>query len=266
MAATPSELRAAVRSQAKPGRAAALETFFKTGPGEYGEGDRFLGLTVPQVRRLVRRFHPVDFDAIAALVASPYHEERLLALLLLVERYRKGTDADRARAHRLYLKSLPHINNWDLVDATAEHVVGPHAVGRPRLLAWAASKNLWRRRIAIVSTFHSIRRNRFGDTLAVAARLLHDPEDLLHKATGWMLREVGKRDPALLERFLRRHHRVMPRTMLRYAIERFPEAKRKAYLKGAVTSPAGRRARGAAAARGIRTGRPPAPPSAPPSG
>ena len=230
MAATPPELRAAVRALADPARAANLRSFFKTGPGEYGEGDRFLGLTVPQVRGLLRRFHPVDFAALPAILRSPFHEERLLGLLLLVERYRKGTDADRDRAHRLYWKSLPHINNWDLVDVTAEHVVGPHGAGRARLLAWAGSKNLWCRRIAIVSTFHAIRRNRFGDTLAVARRLLRDPEDLLHKATGWMLREVGKRDAAVLERFLRRHHRVMPRTMLRYAIERFPEAKRKRYL------------------------------------
>jgi 3-methyladenine DNA glycosylase AlkD len=233
---TPAEFREAVRALADPARSAILQKFFKTGPGEYGEGDRFLGLTVPQVRSLVRRFHPADFDAIAAFVASPFHEERLLALLLLVERYRKGTDAERARAHRLYWKCLPHINNWDLVDVTAEHVVGPHEAGRARLLAWAASKNRWCRRIAIVSTFYSIRRNRFGDTLAVAKRLLRDPEDLLHKATGWMLREVGKRDPAVLEGFLRRHHRVMPRTMLRYAIERFPEAKRRAYLKGTISS------------------------------
>jgi 3-methyladenine DNA glycosylase AlkD len=244
------EIRAAVRALADPARAAILQRFFKTGPGEYGEGDRFLGLTVPQVRRLVRRFHPVEWAEFPPLLGSPFHEERLLGLLLLVERYRRGTPAERERTHRLYLKSLPFINNWDLVDATAEHVVGPHGVGRTRLLAWAASKNLWCRRIAIVSTFHSIRRNRFGDTLAVARRLLRDPEDLLHKATGWMLREVGKRDPAVLERFLRRHHRDMPRTMLRYAIERFPEAKRKAYLKGTLTPPAGRRAGPDAAGRG----------------
>jgi 3-methyladenine DNA glycosylase AlkD len=260
LAATTSELRAAIRALARPARAAVLQAFFKTAPGDYGEGDRFLGLTVPQVRGLVRRFHPAEFDVIGALVASPFHEERLLALLLLVERYRKGTESERTRAHRLYWKSLRHVNNWDLVDATAEHVVGPHAVGRARLLAWAASKNLWCRRIAIVSTFHSIRRHRFGDTLAVARRLLRDPEDLLHKATGWMLREVGKRDPAVLEGFLRRHHRVMPRTMLRYAIERFPEAKRKAWLRGTVTLPGGPRARAAAAVRGSRTGRPPARP------
>jgi len=229
-----SELQKAVRDLGRPARAKILQGFFKTGPGEYGEGDRFLGLTVPQVRHLVRRFHPADFPAIAALLRSPFHEERLLGLLLLVERYRKGSDADRRTAYRLYCRNFSCINNWDLVDATAEHVVGPHAVGRAQLLSWAASPNLWIRRIAIVSTFHSIRRNRFDDTLAVARRLLRDEEDLIHKATGWMLREVGKRDVAALESFLRRYGRSMPRTMLRYAIERFPAAKRKAYLQGTV--------------------------------
>jgi len=229
-----SELQKAVRDLGRPARARFLQGFFKTGPGEYGEGDRFLGLTVPQVRRLVRRFHPADFPAIAAILRSPFHEERLLGLLLLVERYRKGSDADRAAAYRLYCRNFSCINNWDLVDATAEHVVGPHAVGRAQLLSWAASPNLWIRRIAIVSTFHSIRRNRFDDTLAVARRLLRDQEDLIHKAAGWMLREVGKRDVAALESFLRRYGGSMPRTMLRYAIERFPAAKRKAYLQGTV--------------------------------
>lgn len=228
------EVREALRGLADPTRAAVLRRFFKTGPGEYGEGDRFLGLTVPQVRLLVRRFHPAEFADLPELLRSPDHEERLLGLLLIVERCRKGSEADRNAAYRLYVKHFPHINNWDLVDASAEHVVGPHGVGRAQLLAWAASKNLWCRRIAIVSTFHSIRRGRFDDTLAVAARLLKDPEDLIHKATGWMLREVGKRDAGALEGFLKRHHRAMPRTMLRYAIERFPERKRKAYLRGTV--------------------------------
>ena len=227
------ELRNAVRKLGRPARAKILQGFFKTGPGEYGEGDRFLGLTVPQVRSLVRRFHPADFPAIAGILRSPWHEERLLGLLLLVERCRRGTDADRRAAYGLYCRSFPRINNWDLVDCSAEHVVGPHGVGRAQLLAWAASPSLWIRRIAIVSTFHAIRRNRFADSLAVARRLLRDPEDLIHKAAGWMLREVGKRDVAALESFLRRHGRAMPRTMLRYAIERFPAPKRRAYLRGA---------------------------------
>ncbi len=226
------EIRRAVRALGDPRRAAALQGFFKTGPGEYGQGDVFLGLRVPQTRSLIRRFHPADDAAIEGLLQSPIHEERLLALLLLVERYRRGTPEARDRAFALYVRNFERINNWDLVDASAEHVVGPHGVGRAQLLRWARSPHLWTRRIAIVSTLHSIRAGRFGDTLAVAAALLQDPEDLLHKATGWMLREVGKRDPAVLEAFLRRHHRKMPRTMLRYAIERFPESRRKAWLRG----------------------------------
>ena len=226
------EIRKALHALADPRRAKILQGFFKTGPGQYGEGDRFLGLTVPRIRELVRRFHPADFAELPPLLASPLHEERLLALFFLVRRYQEGSDADRAKAFRLYVKSFGRINNWDLVDASAEHLVGPHAVGRAQLLRWATSRNLWIRRIAIVSTFHSIRRGRFEDTLAVARRLLGDPQDLLHKATGWMLREVGKRDPGVLEGFLRRHHRAMPRTMLRYAIERLPEARRRAWLAG----------------------------------
>lgn len=225
-------MQQAVRALGRPARAAGLQRFFKTGPGDYGEGDRFLGLTVPQVRSLARRFHPADFAAIAAILRSPFHEERLLGLLLLVERYREGSESDRAAAYRLYCRSFRSVNNWDLVDSSAEYIAGAHAVGRAQLLAWASSPNLWIRRIAIVSTFYSIRRNRFGDTLAVARRLLRDDQDLVHKAVGWMLREVGKRDVAALESFLRRHARAMPRTMLRYAIERFPAARRRAYLRG----------------------------------
>jgi hypothetical protein len=228
------EVRKALRALADPVRAAGLQRFFKTGPGEYGEGDRFIGLTMPQIRSLVRRFHPAEFAALPAIIRSPIHEERMLGLLLLVERYLRGTTSDRRAAYRLYVRSFPWINNWDLVDVTAAHVVGAHGPGRAQLLSWAASKNLWARRIAIVSTFHSIGRNRFADSLALAKRLLHDEEDLIHKAVGWMLREVGKRDAAALESFLRRHHRSMPRTMLRYAIERFPERKRKAYLSGTI--------------------------------
>jgi len=221
-----------MRALAAPKRATALRGYFKTGPGEYGEGDQFIGLTVPQVRGLVRRFRPAGDDAISALLRSPIHEERLLALLLLVDRYERG---DRDAAYRLYVKSFARINNWDLVDVSAPNIVGAHGVGRAQLLRWATSSHLWTRRIAIVSTWASIRERRYGDALAVAARLLGDPHDLIHKAAGWMLREVGKRDVASLEGFLRRHHRRMPRTMLRYAIERFPQARRKAWLAGTAT-------------------------------
>ena len=229
---TLAELRKAVRDLADPKRAVVLQGFFKTGRGEYGEGDRFAGLTVPQVRDLARRFHPTDFSTISSLLRSPVHEDRLLALLLLVERYRRGAPADRDRAFDLYVRSFRWINNWDLVDVSAWRIVGSHDIVRRQLLRWARSSHLWTRRIAILSTFARLRAGRFGDTLAVAAVLLGDKEDLLHKATGWMLREVGKRDLAALETFLRRHHRKMPRTMLRYAIERLPKARRKAWLAG----------------------------------
>lgn len=225
-------VRRALRELADPSRARFLELYFKTGPGEYGEGDRFIGLTVPRLRSLARRFHPADFGTVRALLRSPIHEERFVALLLLVERHRTGSTAERRQAHALYLRSFPRINNWDLVDLSAGEIVGAHGTPRAQLLAWAASDNLWIRRIAIVSTYPSIRRGRFGDTLAVARRLISDPEDLIHKAVGWMLREVGKRNLRALEAFLRPRLRGMPRTMLRYAIERFPQAKRKAYLRG----------------------------------
>ena len=226
------EIRKAVRDLADPKRAAVLQGFFKTGPGEYAEGDRFVGLTVPLVRSLVRRFHPADFRVISGLLRSPVHEDRLLALLLLVERYRRGSPAERDRAFDLYVRSFRWVNNWDLVDSSAPYIVGSHKVVRNQLLRWARSSHVWTRRIAILSTFARLRAGRFGDTLAVAAVLLADKEDLLHKATGWMLREVGKKDLAALETFLRRHHRRMPRTMLRYAIERLPKARRKAWLAG----------------------------------
>lgn len=227
------ELKKAVRDLADPKRAAVLQGFFKTGRGQYGEGDRFIGATVPQVRSLIRRFHPAAFTTIRALLRSPVHEDRLLALLLLVERYRRGTPEERDRVFDLYVRSFRWINNWDLVDVSAP-VVGSHDKVRKQLLRWARSPHLWTRRIAMLSTFARLRAGRFGDTLAVAAVLLSDKEDLLHKAAGWMLREVGKRDLAALETFLRRHHRRMPRTMLRYAIERLPEPRRKAWLRGEV--------------------------------
>ena len=225
------EIKKALRDLADPKRAVVLQGFFKTGPGQYGEGDRFVGVTVPQVRSLVRRFHPAAFPTIRALLRSPVHEDRLLALLLLVERYQRGTPAERDRVFDLYIRSFRWINNWDLVDLSAP-ILGSHDKVRKQLLRWARSSHLWTRRIAILSTFARLRAGRFGDTLAVAAALIGDKEDLLHKATGWMLREVGKRDRAALETFLRRHHRRMPRTMLRYAIERLPEPRRKAWLRG----------------------------------
>jgi 3-methyladenine DNA glycosylase AlkD len=216
-----------------PERARVSQSFFKTGPGEYGEGDVFVGLTVPQVRTLVKELFPLPERTTLALLRSPVHEARLLALLLLVRAYARGTEEQRERIYGLYLANAHWINNWDLVDCSAEHVVGAHLMtrGRAALDALAASPLLWERRIAVIATFHFIRRGQFADTLRLAERLLGDREDLIHKAVGWMLREVGKRDAAAARAFLDRHAPAMPRTMLRYAIERFPEKERQGYLR-----------------------------------
>lgn len=233
---TVTAVRAEVRQLADPGRAEVLERFFKTGPGEYGEGDRFLGLRVPQLRRLARSYRTLDRAAALELLRSPWHEERLLALLILVDQYRRGSPPERDAIYQAYLANTRYINSWDLVDASAEHIVGPHLdpadIGV--LESLARSDSVWERRIAILATFHWIKRGVFGPTLRVAELLLQDRHDLIHKAVGWMLREVGKRDRAREEEFLQRHYRVMPRVMLRYALEHFPESTRRGYLRGEV--------------------------------
>jgi 3-methyladenine DNA glycosylase AlkD len=214
-------LKRRLRKLADRDRAKHSLRFFKTGPGQYGEGDRFLGLTVPAMRRLVREFRALPLADAEALLASPWHEERLVALLILVAQYRHAP----AEVYRIYLANTARINNWDLVDASAPHVVGAHLETRSRktLYRLAKSKSLWERRIAIIATQHFIRRNDFEDTLAIAHILLNDEHDLIHKAAGWMLREVGKRDESVLRAFLNEHAPAMPRTMLRYAIERLPD-------------------------------------------
>lgn len=220
-------LRRELQTLADPIRAEGLQRFFKAGPGEYGEGDRFLGLRVPQLRRLSRAYRKLEWRHLLELLGSPGHEERLLALLILVEQYRRATDAEREAIYQLYLSNTRQINNWDLVDSSAEHIVGahlePHDLGVLERLA--RSTSLWERRIAVMATFRWTKQGRFEPTLHLARLLLHDPEDLIHKATGWMLREV-KRDRVREEEFLREHYRTMPRTMLRYALEHFPEAGR----------------------------------------
>lgn len=229
-------LRAELYALADPSDAIHLQRFFKTAPGEYGAGDKFLGLRVPALRRLVRDYRQLnDADALEML-ASSWHEERLLALMLLVDGYNRGDDSRRERIHRAYLEHTRYINNWDLVDASAEHIVGPHLEAREIALLerLARSDDIWERRIAIISTFHFIKRNEFAPTLKIARLLLEDYHDLIHKAVGWMLREVGKRDREVEDAFLKKHYRKMPRTMLRYAIERHPETLRKRYLAGAV--------------------------------
>lgn len=227
-------IRSALAAHAAPEHAAALQRFFKTGPGEYAEGDRFIGVRVPATRRVARECGALGDETILALLRSEIHEERLLALLVLVRDFKRGDDARRQAIYRAYLDNTRHINNWDLVDASAEHIVGGWLTTRSRapLYRLARSRSLWERRIAVMATFHFLKRGDATDTVAIATQLLDDPHDLIHKATGWMLRELGARCGAkTLEAFLRQHGARMPRTMLRYAIEHFPEAKRRRYLQ-----------------------------------
>jgi 3-methyladenine DNA glycosylase AlkD len=217
-----------------PAQARVLQRFFKTGPNDYGEGDRFRGIKIPVLRKLVTVYQDIPLAALQELLTSAFHEDRMLALLLLVARYAREGDAGKKHIFAMYLRNTRCINNWDLVDVTAPHIAGHYLVDKPRdpLYRLARSEMLWERRIAIIATFYYIRRSEFDDTLKITGMLIRDPHDLIHKAAGWMLREVGKRDPQAEERFLKTHYRQMPRTMLRYAIERFPETKRRAYLEG----------------------------------
>ena len=217
-----------------PAHAKVLRGFFKTGKGEYGEGDVFRGMKIPVLRKLAKKYQDMTCAEVEKLLTSKFHEDRMLALLLMVGNYSKTDDAGKKQIYTMYLRNTRFINSWDLVDVTAHHIVGHYLMDKSRepLYRLARSKILWERRIAIIATFHYIRQNKFDDTLKIAVMLIDDPHDLMHKAVGWMLREVGKRDVLSEEQFLKTHYRQMPRTMLRYAIERFPEAKRRAYLEG----------------------------------
>lgn len=217
-------------------RALVAQRFFKTGPGEYGEGDLFVGIPVPAIRKLVKEYRALTLPETLRLLRSPIHEARLLALLILVQAYAKGGASLKEQVYGLYLRNTHYINNWDLVDASAEHIVGAHLQDRSRspLYALAGSSLLWDRRISIMATFRFIKVGEFAETLRIAELLLRDPEDLIHKAVGWMLREIGKRDQQTETGFLELHCKTMPRTMLRYAIERFPEELRQRYLRGEV--------------------------------
>ena len=221
-----------LRALGSPARARALLGYFKTGPGQYGAGDRFLGINVPQVRGLAREFATLPLDDIERLLDSSWHEARLLALVLMASRYAKSDTRTQEQIYRRYLRRTDRINNWDLVDTSAPQVVGAHLWRRSRapLRRLAKSKSLWERRIAMVATQYFITRRDFDDAVAIAEMLLSDREDLIHKATGWMLREIGKRDEATLLRFLDRHAAAMPRTALRYSIERLSPARKKQYM------------------------------------
>lgn len=233
----PSSAQAAqreLRRLGSPAQAAILARFFKTGPGEYGEGDRFIGVKVPVVRDVARQFRDLPLRDVETLLHSEIHEERLLALVILVGQFSCGGDAVRTAICDLYLANTRWINNWDLVDLSAPAIVGGYLADRSRkpLYRLARSASLWERRIGILATHWFIRHGDCADTLKIAKVLLGDREDLIHKAVGWMLREVGKRDLSALESFLDQHCRAMPRTMLRYALERLPEAQRRAYMAG----------------------------------
>lgn len=217
-----------------PARAAVLQRFFKTGPGEYAEGDIFRGIRVPALRKLARGYQNVSVSEAQQLLVSRFHEDRLLALLILVRLYFSSDDTTKAKIYKLYLDNTLYINNWDLIDGSAEHIVGDFLLEKDKrpLYRLARSRVLWERRIAIMATFNYIKRGRFEETIKIARMLITDIEDLIHKAVGWMLREVGKRDLPVEEDFLKTHYQNMPRTMLRYAIEKFPEPKRQRYLRG----------------------------------
>lgn len=210
------------------------QRFFKTGPGQYGEGDIFRGIRVPNIRAIAAKGKNLPVSEVINVLHSPYHEDRLGALFMLVARYKKASVLEKEAIFELYLQNTAYINNWDLVDSSCHHIVGRHLWERDRslLMKLATSDSLWERRIAMVTTYHFIKKDDFSDTLLIAETLLNDPEDLIHKAVGWMLREMGKRNRDLEIGFLDQHYSSMPRTMLRYAIEHFPEPLRQSYLKG----------------------------------
>lgn len=215
-------------------KAKVLQRFFKTGPGEYGEGDVFIGVRVPELRRLVKKYPDITIKQVMQLLSSTIHEERFFALLMLVSEFSKGDETVKKRIYELYLQHTKFINSWDLVDGSAHQIVGAFLMDKSKdpIYHLAKSNSLWERRIAILSTFHFIKNNNYSETLKISKILLTDDQDLIHKAVGWMLREIGKRHILTEEIFLKKYYKRMPRTMLRYAIEKFPESKRKKYLRG----------------------------------
>lgn len=233
---TAKDVTVALRDVATPERAVANAWFFKTGPGQYGEGDKFLGVTVPEQRKIAKQFKELPLKQVEKLTMSPWHEERMTGLFILVGQYSRADKANKKLIYEFYITHTKWINNWDLVDSSAEYIVGPWLDTRPEkmmvLTTLAGSSLLWDRRIAIIATFEYIRQGRADEALVIAEELLDDPHDLIQKAVGWMLREVGKRvDRAFLEVFLDKHAATMPRTTLRYAIEHFNAKQREHYLK-----------------------------------
>ena len=214
------------------GHAEKLQGYFKTGKGEYGEGDKFLGVRVPEQRRIAKKYRDMPLPQVIKLLQSEIHEHRLTALFILTHQFKKGDEETRKTIVEQYLGNTEFVNNWDLVDSSAHKILGEWLVDKSRVVLYtlAHSESPWERRISVISTFAFIDRNDLDDAVTLAGTLVNDPHSLIHKAVGWVLREVGKKDQAALERFLIEHHLTMPRTMLRYAIEKLPEDKKKHYL------------------------------------
>lgn len=228
-------LRADLKKHSNAKKAKLLSRFFKTGEGQYGFGDVFLGITVPVSRQLAAKYNDLSYTEIGELLKSPVHEERLIALLILVYGFQKK-EMEQRRIYEFYLKHTRFINNWDLVDLSADKIVGGYLIDKPKTILYklAASKNIWERRIAMIATFNFIKNKDYEDSLKIAEILLLDQHDLIQKAVGWMLREIGKRDERALKNFLQANYKKMPRTSLRYAIEKFPPSLRQKYLLGKV--------------------------------
>lgn len=227
------DIKRDLRNYANRKLAEHSQVFFKTGEGEYGEGDKFLGITVPNSRKVANKYKSIGLNDVQLLLSSKHHEERLVALLILINKYEKGSQNVKQQIFDLYLKNTHHINNWDLVDVSAYKIVGKHLLksNRKILYSLSASTSLWERRISIIATYEFIKQNDFKDTLKLAKRFINDTEDLIHKAVGWMLREIGKRDINTVDKFLNENYEKMPRVMLRYAIEKFSDKERQEYLK-----------------------------------
>lgn len=230
------EIRKTISKQKNPAQAIILQRFFKTGKGEYGEGDIFYGIKVPEQRIIAKQFKDLSLDSLKTLILSKVHEERLIAAFILVDQFKSGDEKKKKIIFNFYLKNRKGINNWDLVDLSAPKIIGAYLIDKEKdlLYKFAHSKDLWEKRISIISTQAFIREHFFEDSLIISEILLHDKHDLIHKAVGWMLREIGNRDLETEEEFLKKHYKIMPRTMLRYAIEKFPEQKRMAYLRGKI--------------------------------
>ena len=228
-------LKKTVKKSSNQEAAIFLQRFFKTAKGEYAEGDIFAGIKVPVSRKIAKQFKDLSLNDLSKIIKSKIHEERLIALFILVDKMKKPDEKEKEKIYKFYLKNLKYVNNWDLVDLSAEKIIGDYLFDKKKELLFKLAKgNLWERRISVMSTFNFIKKSDYSTTLKICKLLLNDKEDLIHKATGWMLHEIGKRDLKTEEDFLKLHYKIMPRTMLRYAIEKFPEKKRKAYLLGKI--------------------------------